>query len=177
MIDIDHMKTVYEKHKFSAYCIDVEWARDGKITLIGFFRPKNGPVDSYIGLVRGKDLTAENIKDVLKDSKLLITFNGTESDIPAIQKEFPDVLPHVPHLDLRYVADAINKKFGLKTLEQHYGIYRRREVEDMRHVAQKLWRKYEQKKNAKALELLLMYNREDTINLYMLAEVMMKEVS
>ncbi len=160
MVDLKKLKELYETNKHKAFCIDVEGYR-GSLTVIGFFQPKDGPVTGYISLVKGSDLTAENIKAILKNCKLLITFNG---------------IPNVPHLDLWLVAKALNKGFGLKTLEKNYGIYRRDEVDDKHHVAHKWWRKYERTKDKRVLDLLIAYNREDTINLYMLAECLMKEI-
>ncbi len=176
-MDLEKIKAYYQRYKYQAYCIDVEWTgKYGDITVVGLFRPKNGPVDGYISLVKDKDLSAENLRKILVDAKFIITFNGTSSDLPSLDREFPGCVPEVPHLDLYEVARELNKGFSLLTLEHHYGIYRRREVEDKKRIASKLWRKYMRKKNPEFLNQLLLYNREDTINLYVLAENLMKEI-
>jgi uncharacterized protein len=162
---------LYDKLKHKAVCLDLEFTGMNKaISLAGIYKPSNGVVkcESYL---RGKDLTKENLKKSFKGSKILITFNGNSSDIPMLEKEFPGVLPKdIISMDLYLIAKDLGLNTNLKVLENTLGIDRLNEFTKRRRIAAKLWKKYSKKNNKKALELLIEYNKQDTINLYPIAE-------
>jgi uncharacterized protein YprB with RNaseH-like and TPR domain len=176
-IPLSFWKKLYNRFKDDSLCLDVEatyW--DGPISVIGIYRPKEGEID-YQSFVKGINLTEENLKAAFADCKLLITFNGTKYDVPEIMKQFPGVIPgKIPVLDLYLLAKNLNLDTGLKTLEKTFNIFRVDSVDNKRKISTKLWRKYEQKKNQRALNTLIEYNRQDTINLYPLAEKMMEMI-
>ena len=124
--------------------------------------------------MRGINLDKESLKDSFADCKLLITFNGTKYDVPEIMKQFPGVIDgKTAVLDLYLLAKNLDYGAGLKTLEKTFNISRSESVDNKRKISTKLWRKYEKKKNQRALNTLIEYNRQDTINLYPLAEKLM----
>jgi len=173
-----HWKNLYQKFKHQALCIDVEatyW--NGPISVIGVYRPKEGEID-YTAYVRGDNLTAENLKQAFTGCELLITFNGLNYDVPEIEKQFPGVLPkNIPVIDLYLLAKELKLDTGLQVLENTFKIFRKAEVEGKRHISTKMWRKYEQKKDKRALNTLIEYNRQDAINLYPLAEKIMEMIT
>jgi uncharacterized protein YprB with RNaseH-like and TPR domain len=177
VLPLSHWKKLYERYKYQALCLDVEatyW--DGPISIIGVYKPKEGEIDYYY-FVRGINLDEKNLKQMFADYKLLITFNGTNYDIPEIQKQFPGVIPkNLPVIDLYLLAKNLNLDAGLKTLERTFKIFRTEETDNKRRVATKLWKRYEKKKDEKALKMLIEYNRQDTINLYPLAEKIMEMI-
>lgn len=120
-------------------------------------------------LVRGIDLTPEALSAALKGVKMLVTYNGSSFDLPMLHKEFPFVVPRLPHFDLRHGAARVGMPGGLKRLEIEFGIKRPQEVayvtgEDAVYLW-KLWLKGREN----ALKLLMKYNQEDTVNLETLA--------
>lgn len=177
VLPLSHWKELYEKFKHQALCIDVEatyW--NGPISVIGVYRPKDGEID-YTAFVKGKNLTAENLKQIFAECKLLITFNGINYDVPEIRKQFPSVIPeNIPVVDLYLLARRMELDTGLKTLEQHFKIFRKEEVENKRKISTKMWKRYEEKGDEKALNILIEYNRQDAINLYPLAEKIMEMI-
>jgi uncharacterized protein YprB with RNaseH-like and TPR domain len=172
-----HWKELYEKFKHQALCVDVEatyW--NGPISIVGVYKPKEGEIE-YTAFVMGKNLTTANLKQAFEGCRLLITFNGTNYDVPEIKKQFPGVIPeNIPVVDLYLLARRLDLNAGLKTLEQNFKIFRRKSVDSKKKISTKMWRKYEQTGDEKFLNILIEYNREDTINLYPLAEKIMKMV-
>jgi hypothetical protein len=76
----------------------------------------------------------------------------------------------MPHFDLCYGARRVGLKGGLKRLEEIIGVARDHEVSGMDgYHAVLLWQEWLRGKS-KALDLLVRYNREDTVNLLPLAE-------
>ncbi len=114
----------------------------------------------------GKNLE-EFLEDVM-NYHLLVTYNGRCFDIPFIERQFGIVLPQA-QLDLRCVLGKLGYRGGLKGCEKQMGI-RRGELEDVDgYAAVLLWREYSRRGSVDALETLLAYNMEDTVNLEELA--------
>ena len=177
VLPLKHWKELYEKFKHHALCLDVEATRwNGPISVIGLYAPKEGEID-YQAFVKGENLTTESLKQAFAECRLLITFNGTNYDVPEIKKQFPGVLPeNIPVIDLYLLAKRLDLNTGLKTLEQTFKINRKEGIENKRKIATKMWKKYKNTGNRKFLNALIEYNRQDTINLYPLAEKIMSMI-
>jgi hypothetical protein len=108
--------------------------------------------------------------EALSAFDLLITYNGTQFDLPVLRAYFPALsLPPV-HVDLRFLLARLGFRGGLKGIEPRFGIHRPPEVEGMDgYAAVLLWDRY-QRGDRTALDLLLQYNREDVVNLETLME-------
>ncbi len=163
---------LYKRLKTEALCLDIEvtGGRDEFVSVVGIFKPKDGIVeaDAY---VRGQNLTQENLKTAFAGCKLLITFNGKSMDIPKINKEFPGAFPpKIPNFDIYFVAKELGLDTNLKVLEKTLEIERLHEFSERRHIAVKLWKKWEKYHDERALEMLIEYNKQDAVNLYPLAE-------
>ena len=118
-------------------------------------------------LVRGDDLTAGALEETFADAGLLVTFNGARFDVPFLETSF-DVDLDYPHLDLMYACRSLGLTGGLKPIEREIGIDRDRPDLSGRDAV-RLWREYERGDRA-ALDTLVSYNREDTVNLATLAD-------
>jgi uncharacterized protein YprB with RNaseH-like and TPR domain len=121
-------------------------------------------------LIRGQNLTGQNLRAILSSASLLITYNGASFDLPMLELQFPGTVPKVPHVDLRHVLRRLGLSGGLKNIEREMGIMRDRRVEYMTgEDAVYLWRLWERQNSRNALDLLLEYNSEDCRNLKALA--------
>ena len=117
-------------------------------------------------LVRGDDLTAGNLRELL-DAPLLITFNGARFDVPFLETSF-GLSIDAPHLDLLYPCRRAGLTGGLKAIEPEVGVERDR-PDISGKDAVRLWREHERGVDG-SLETLVSYNREDTVNLKTVAD-------
>lgn len=154
----------YPEFADDAAFVDIETTglgRDSRITVVGVYDGKEART-----FVRGIDL--DEVPEVLSQYKMLITYNGACFDLPFIEQEFPELSfkeTHF-HIDLRYPLNRIGFKGGLKLFEKNLGIIRPDEVAGVDGFeAVRLWNRYRNRKDQKALETLLAYNREDIVNL------------
>jgi len=108
-----------------------------------------------------------NLEDFVDDVvaiDVFISFNGLSFDIPVIEHFFKIELDQA-HIDLRYVLSRMGVKGGLKKCERQLGINRGSLDGIDGSFAVLLWREYERTGNERALETLLAYNIEDSVNL------------
>ncbi len=118
--------------------------------------------ESIFYYVNGKNL--DDFTDDIQRYKVIVTYNGKSFDIPFIESYFGITLPHA-HIDLRYMLASLGYRGGLKGCEKQLGIARG-DLEDLDgYFAVLLWDEFQRNKNQKALETLLAYNIEDTVNL------------
>ena len=116
-------------------------------------------VSTYVN-GRNLDQFAEDIQQF----SVLVTYNGKSFDIPCIEKFFNITLPQA-QIDLRYVLARLGYKGGLKGCEKQIGINRGALDGVDGSFAIHLWQLYNLYNNERALETLIAYNVEDTINL------------
>jgi len=162
---------LFEAFKEGAVCLDIETNGfqphyGGVVTVVGLYDGFE-----YKALVRGDNLTAENLNRELSQYKCLITFYGASFDVPFILRSFSEVRFNIPHFDLCFAAKRLGLTGGLKKLEQSLGIIREDAVRGLDgYDAVKLWEAF-RGGSAEALDLLITYNREDTVNLQRIAEI------
>ena len=157
---------LYENFRDETCYFDIETtglsADYNDVTTVSFHR--DGETTT---LVRGEDLTAERIREQFADASLVATFNGKRFDVPFLKQSF-DVSIDVPHVDLMYPCKRLGLSGGLKAVERDVGLERDR-PDISGEDAVRLWREYEAGDD-EALETLVSYNREDTVNLAALTE-------
>jgi uncharacterized protein len=158
--------------------------------LFRHFRPRVGYLDiettgkawpgllvTVVGLYDGRNMrqfvqgyNLQEFPSVLSEFDLLVTFNGTQFDLPVLKAYFPDLCLPPAHVDLRFLMARLGFKGGLKKIEPRFGIRRPKAVDGMDgYMAVLLWQRY-QRGDKGALELLLSYNREDVVNLEVLMD-------
>ena len=132
--------------------------------------------------ILGRNL--EELKGDLEGYKYLVTFNGARFDLPflsqALGLEFGQL-----HLDLVYPLRRLGYSGGLKSIECQLGVERSTEGVDG-FDAVRLWHAYRSGKavdvagrrvgGEDALELLVRYNEEDTVNLQGITEHVIGEL-
>lgn len=127
------------------------------ITLIGIY--KEGRYYPFI-----KNLNLDKALKFLAYTPIWITFGGENFDVPFIKKTFPQLKTPLIHIDLFFLAKEVGLRGGLKKIEKTLGIVR--ETEGLNgYDAVKLWRKWVEEKDKNALKKLIIYNKEDVVNL------------
>lgn len=140
-----------------------------KTTTVSFYR--NGKSKT---LIRGQDLTKENLEQEFFDSSMLVSFNGKRFDAPFLEKNFGMNIEK-PHIDLMYPCKRLGYSGGLKKIEKDLKIDRELEDIDGREAI-KLWKKYENNNNEDALNKLVKYNQYDAENLQDLLEIIREKL-
>jgi uncharacterized protein YprB with RNaseH-like and TPR domain len=109
----------------------------------------------------------ENLSDLpaaLAAYKVLVTYNGASFDLPFLERQFGLAFPQ-GHIDLRYTLKSLGLTGGLKGCEKAVGIHRG-DLEGVDgFMAVLLWQEYKKHRSRTALETLLAYNVQDTVNL------------
>jgi uncharacterized protein YprB with RNaseH-like and TPR domain len=161
---------LYVVCKGEAVCLDIETnglmpESGGYTTLIGMFDGHD-----YRCLVQGIDLNAENFMNALAGYKYLITFYGSVFDIPFLTRSLNLLDVRIPHFDICFGARRVGFRGGLKKLETEMGIQRTASVKGLNgYDAVKLWT-YAKNGSREALQRLQLYNKEDTVNLFTIAD-------
>ncbi|PAV14125.1 exonuclease [Methanosarcina spelaei] len=158
----------YSLFSDSAAFVDIETTglskSQDKITIVGIYDGKESK--TYI-----RDINLDDIVEEFSKYRLLVSFNGARFDLPFIKSEFPEIEFNQLHIDLMYPLRRIGYNGGLKNIEKLLGITRSDDTEGITGFdAVRLWKKYE-KGDCEALDILIKYNREDTVNLKTIIEL------
>lgn len=151
---------IYPHFRSQTAFIDIETTGlnyDAEITTVALYDGKQ--IKTYIN--------GRNLDDLVEDIdqyQVIVSYNGKSFDIPFIEKLFRIKLNQA-HIDLRYIMARLGFKGGLKGCEKQLGINRGSLDGVDGYAAVLLWHQYQNYGDEKALETLLAYNIEDTVNL------------
>ncbi len=159
---------LYKAYQDRVLYLDIETdglnPQSSMVTVIGLFDGL-----SYRAFIAGEDL--EEALSIIASADIIVTFGGTKFDIPFLRAKYNWLSQPPVHLDLCELLRRLGLRGGLKRIEKKLGISRANEVDGLDgYQAVKLWYEY-LNGNEKALGKLISYNREDVINLVILAEV------
>jgi uncharacterized protein len=142
-----------------------------RITVIGIYHA-DGTRTRFTQLV-GDRITPVSLLESMRGTTVLYTYNGSRFDLPFIRKKLGiDLEAMYRHCDLMYSCWDNELYGGLKGVERQLNIPRKlKEVNGLEAV--RLWWRYENDYDEKALSLLLEYNKEDVINLKTLRDKLM----
>lgn len=102
---------------------------------------------------------------------LLVTFNGSQFDLPFLRAHFPQARLDHAHIDLRFVFQSLGYRGGLKQIERNLGLRRDEAIEGVDGFeAVRLWHRYRRGDRA-ALRTLALYNLTDVVNMVELVEI------
>ncbi len=102
------------------------------------------------------------VKELEREAGMFITFNGSTFDLPFLRREFKVALTQ-PHIDLRYWMARLDRRGGLKAIQQTFKEVPQREYMDIDGFdAVRLWNLH-RRAVPNALETLKTYNAEDTL--------------
>lgn len=152
---------------FTEAFLDIETtglcAGDCDITVVGIYLT-NGSKTKFIQLV-GDRVTPNNLLEALQGVSVIYTYNGKRFDLPFIHHHLGiDLASMFNHCDLMYECWQNNLYGGMKRVEVQLNIPRRlKEING--YEAIRLWWRYVNNYDEKALSLLLEYNKEDVVNL------------
>lgn len=133
------------------------------ITVIGIAVERNQTFE-VVQLV-DKSITETALAKALDGVEMLYTYNGHRFDLPFIRHAIGiDIERQIQCRDLMIDCWKHKLKGGLKAVEQKLGIGRQSKGIDG-WMAVRLWWDYINNRNTAALETLLLYNREDVVNL------------
>lgn len=167
---------LFPRFRDEAIFLDIETtglSRHSAITVVGLAR-----AGRFRALVRGQDLTRQELASELDGAKMIVTFNGASFDLPMLRGRFDNQGLDLPHLDLRFLARRAGLTGGLKRIEGKLGLARDREFAMMTgEDAVHLWHLWDRRGNKKALDLLLRYNEADVMNLVDVAEIVCDQVT
>ena len=132
--------------------------------------------------VSGKNM--DELSADLEKYKYVVSFNGARFDLPFLSSDQGLSFDQI-HLDLLYPLRNLGYRGGLKRIEQVFNISR--ETAGVTGFdAVRLWSAYKNDRTVEvagcrvrgdeALDLLVRYNRDDTVNLEKLAELTVKEL-
>jgi uncharacterized protein len=167
----DHWRLFPHFRSKTAY-LDIEttgMAQDADITTIALW--DGHTLRHYVN-----GINIDEFADDIQEYAVLVSYNGRSFDIPYLESFFRIRLEQA-QIDLRYVLAKLGFKGGLKGCEKQMGISRGELDGFDGSLAVILWNEYERYNNQKALETLLAYNIEDTVNLeYLLVEAYNRNV-
>ena len=133
------------------------------VTVIGALG--NGELALFI-----KGINLEQFPAYIARFPLLVSFNGSQFDVPFLKTHFPHARLDQSHIDLRFLLASLGYKGGLKVVENRLGLHRDPTIQGVDGFeAVRLWHRY-RRGDRKALETLILYNLTDVANLVELAE-------
>ena len=133
------------------------------VTVIGALG--NGELALFI-----KGINLEQFPAYIAQFPLLVSFNGSQFDVPFLRTHFPQARLDQSHIDLRFVLASLGYKGGLKVVESRLGLHRDPAIQGVDGFeAVRLWHRY-RRGDRTALERLILYNLTDVANLVELAE-------
>ena len=139
------------------------------ITVVGIYDGR-----TYKSFVKNENLI--DLQDELLGYKMIVTYNGTNFDMPFIYEMFPVLKGRHIHIDVMYPLRRLGFRGGLKKIEENLGITRHPNVRGMSGWdAVRLWREYQNGKD-RSLDILLRYNYEDCRNMVPLMETAYKRL-
>ena len=141
--------------------LDIETSFGGDITIVGIFCPPKRMTQLI-----GDEVNWTNLWKALEGIEAIVTYNGNRFDLPKIRQFVGLDLPkYFECQDLMFACHRKNLYGGLKKVEEKLGIDRNtRGIDGM--DAMRLWEQYRRFADEHSLQVLLEYNREDTVNLF-----------
>ena len=121
-----------------------------------------------------KGINLDQFPAYVQQFPLLVTFNGSQFDVPFLRAHFPKARLDQAHIDLRFPLASLGYRGGLKAVERTLGLRRDPAIQDVDGFeAVHLWHCY-RRGDRRALRKLVLYNLTDVINLVELVETTVK---
>lgn len=154
-ISVQETWRLYDTFKDSCVFLDLEAGQQKHIVVMGI---SDG--EFFHSFIRGYNLDKHLMQQLLRNVKLVVTFNGSSFDLPIIKRKLGPLFSKIPHIDLKNLCASVGLTGGLKDIEQQLGL-ERTEIVDVIST----WNTWYRTRKQDVLQKLLTYNREDTLNL------------
>ncbi|NRA46404.1 MAG: ribonuclease H-like domain-containing protein [Oligoflexales bacterium] len=146
------------------------------------FSPYSADITIISLLHRGKVhlfIKGQNLKKIIalfSEIKLLVTFCGSNFDIPFLLESFRFESLPCPHVDLRWQSYYLGWTGGLKKIEQELGFARPKKYQEMSGSdAIELWSQFSHNKSTEILKKLKAYSILDVLSLQLLMLHLLEE--
>ena len=158
---------LFNEYRSNLVYLDIETAPgefdQSEITVIGIYDGHR-----VKGFINGMNINEFEIEIAAYD--IMVTFNGSNFDIPHLKKAFPGISLPPSHIDLMFLMKSLGYSGGLKKIEKSFDLRRSPEIDGLNgYDAVRLWQAY-LNGHESALDRLLDYNAADTVNLQPLME-------
>jgi uncharacterized protein YprB with RNaseH-like and TPR domain len=121
-----------------------------------------------------KGINLDEFPDYVAQFPLLVTFNGSQFDVPFLRAHFPQARMDQAHIDLRFVLHSLGYRGGLKAIERSLGLRRDQAIQGVDGFeAVALWHRYRRGDRA-ALVKLALYNLTDVVNMVELVQIVIR---
>jgi uncharacterized protein YprB with RNaseH-like and TPR domain len=162
---------LYSEFADRALFLDIETtglsAHYDEVTLIGALG--NGKLALFV-----KGINLDQFPAYVQQFPLLVTFNGSQFDVPFLRVHFPTARLDQAHIDLRFVLRSLGYRGGLKAIEANLGLTRDATIQGVDGFeAVRLWHRWRRGDRA-ALMKLALYNLTDVVNLVELVEIALR---
>ncbi len=162
---------LYSEFADQALFLDIETtglsADYDQVTLIGALG--NGKLALFVS-----GINLDQFPAYIAQFPLLVTFNGSQFDVPFLRAHFPRARLDQAHIDLRFVLRSLGYRGGLKAIERNLGLTRDAAIEGVDGFeAVRLWHRYRRGDRA-ALMKLALYNLTDVVNLVELVQIALR---
>lgn len=104
---------LYPSFKEKTVFLDLEAGKQKHIDIITLYDGVH--TKSFI---RNYNLDVCLIKSALSEFKLIVTFNGGSFDFPIFKRKFGNIIPSIPHIDVRFLCERLGLTGGLKKIER-----------------------------------------------------------
>ena len=157
----------FHNFRHKAVYLDIEtsglYQGTDEITVIGIYDGQN--VKTFV-----QGINLDEFELAIAPYELVITFNGSQFDLPFIRRQFPHISLPSAHIDLRFFLKRLGYRGGLKAIEKSFDLSRDSAIDGMDgYDAVLLWNAY-QSGDESALERLILYNTADIVDLEPLME-------
>ena len=158
---------LFSRFRHRAVYLDIEtsglYQGVDEITVIGIYDGQG--VKTFV-----QGINLDEFETAIAHYELIVTFNGSQFDLPFIRRQFPNIALPPAHIDLRFFLKKLGYRGGLKVIEKSFGLSRDSDIDGLDgYDAVLLWHAY-QNGDEGALERLIHYNTADIVDLEPLME-------
>jgi uncharacterized protein YprB with RNaseH-like and TPR domain len=158
---------LFSRFRHKAVYLDIEtsglYQGIDEITVIGIYDGQS--VKTFV-----QGINLDEFEIAIADYELIVTFNGSQFDLPFIRRQFPNIALPPAHIDLRFFLKKLGYRGGLKVIEKYFGLSRDSDIDGLDgYDAVLLWHAY-QNGDEGALDRLIQYNTADIVDLEPLME-------
>jgi uncharacterized protein YprB with RNaseH-like and TPR domain len=158
---------LFSRFRDKAVYLDIEtsglYQGVDEITVIGIYDGQS--VKTFV-----QGINLDDFEIAIAHYELIVTFNGSQFDLPFIRRQFPNIALPPAHIDLRFFLKKLGYRGGLKVIEKSFGLSRDSDIDGLDgYDAVLLWHAY-QNGDEEALDRLIQYNTADIVDLEPLME-------